>query len=625
MRIGQEAVVAGPRDESGSAVAAAVEVGTRTQPGPWSLAALEPSEDGGEQAAFAQLRALVESFVGYRERLEVGADEESLDGALLLEIVGSYEELLAEALRLSAYGSLRFAADTQDEEALAYQNRTRSLLTEMQNQTLFFSLWWQGLDDESAAALLQQAKERPEGSDDRIFFLEDLRRQAPYRLSEEVERVVNLKDADGISGLLTVYSMITNAFEFQPEIDGVDGPVSRDQLMSHAFSPDAAVRTAAYQELYRVYDGQAKVLSQIYVHRVRDWHAEQVQLRGHRSPIAVRNQANDVPDGAVEALLEAARASAPIFQRYFRRKASWLGVEKLRRYDLYAPLAGSSSTVEYGDAVRLVLETFERFHPEIGAAAASVFDAGHVDAPARRGKKGGAFCATVTPDLVPWVLVNYSGRLRDVATLAHELGHAVHSVLASRHSVLTQHPTLPLAETASVFGEILITDRLLAETSDPSARRDLLASMIDDLYATVLRQAYFVLFEIEAHDAILKGCGAEDLNQLYRRNLEEQFGDSMEISDEFAREWQAIPHIYSTPFYCYAYSFGQLLVLALYQRFLEQGEEFKPGYLRLLSHGGSMRPAEMLAEIGIDAESKEFWLGGVRLIDERVRQLEELG
>jgi oligoendopeptidase F len=394
--------------------------------------------------------------------------------------------------------------------------------------------------------------------------------------------------------------------------------------MSYAFSPNPEHRATAYQELYRVYENEATLLAQVYINRVRDWHSENVELRGFASPIAVRNVRNDVPDAAVEVLLEVVRSNAGLFRRYFQLKAGWLGMERLRRYDLYAPLATSDRSVPYPEAVSLVRSTFESFHPLFVRHADRVFDERHIDSEIRKGKRGGAFCSTVSPKLTPWVLINYTGKVRDVATLAHELGHALHSMMAEGHPLLTHHPSLPLAETASVFSEILITDRLLKEETDPLTRRELLASFVDDIYATVLRQAYFVLFELAAHDAIREGTSLDALNELYMANLEEQLGDSVELSREFQVEWLSIPHLFLTPFYCYAYSFGQLLVLALYRRFQEEGEAFKPGYLKLLSYGGAARPEHILSEVGIDITDPEFWQGGFDVVDERIRELEEI-
>ena len=260
-----------------------------------------------------------------------------------------------------------------------------------------------------------------------------------------------------------------------------------------------------------------------------------------------------------------------------------------------------------------------------GDGAERVLGERHLDGAVRKGKRGGAFCATVSPRFTPWVLVNYTGRQRDVATLAHELGHAVHSQLASGHSILVQQPSLPLAETASVFAEMLLTERLVREEADPAARRELLVAAVDDVYATVLRQAYFVLFERQAHAAVMAGRSSEELGELYLALLREQFGDSVEVPDEFRHEWLSIPHLYQTPFYCYAYSFGQLLVLALYRRYRQEGESFKPGYLRLLSWGGAARPVEILAEAGIDPTDRDFWRQGLAVVSEMIEELETTG
>ena len=536
----------------------------------------------------------------------------------LLEVLQRYESLVEKVEVLAAYGYLWFASDTQDQAALDFKNRIEQVLTDVQNRVLFFSLWWKQLDDEDADALLPSASQHP----DHRHFLQNLRRLRPFTLEEGSEQLINLKDADGMDAVLTLYSMLTNRLEFRLEVEGEEKVLTRDQLVANVYSPDPNIREASYQELFRGFETEATLLGQIYVHRLRDWYSENVQLRGFASPIAVRNTANDIPDEAVETLLEVVREKSPVYQRYFRLKADWLGMERLRRYDLYAPLAGSQKEIPYSEGVSLVLDTFDSFHPELAAKAEQVFAEGHIDSAIRKGKKGGAFCYTVLPSQTPWLLANYTGRVRDVATLAHELGHAIHSMMAAEHSVLTQHPVLPLAETASVFSEMLLTDRLLAEERDPLVRRELLASAVDDIYATVLRQAFFVRFEIAAHDAVRAGKSVADLNALYQAELEEQFGDSVEIGPEFQHEWISIPHIYQTPFYCYAYSFGQLLVLALYRRYKEQGEAFIPGYLELLAAGGSQRPQEILAKVGVDITDPDFWRGGFSVVEDLIDQME---
>ncbi|MEZ4870236.1 MAG: M3 family oligoendopeptidase [Caldilineaceae bacterium] len=582
----------------------------------WDLSELlpEPSE-AIVTDRLATLEETVQSFVAHRECLNPEMEPE-----LLINMMEQYQDLVEQVYRVGAYGSLWFSSDTQSSAALTYRNRIQQTMTDVQNRTLFFDLWWKALDDDEAAALLPSAEAFP----DYRHYLMDLRRTKPFTLDEKSEQLINTKDANGIDAVMTLYSMLTNRLEFKIEIEGETKTLTRDALMGYAQSRDANLRAAAYQELYRVYGQEANILAQIYSNRVRDWYNEHVGLRRYASPIAVRNVANDIPDAAVDALLEVSQRNTGLFQRYFRLKAGWLGVEKLRRYDIYAPLATSDRLVDYDNAVHMVLETFANFHPTVATAAQRVFADNHIDSEVRKGKRGGAFCSTVLPSLTPWVLMNYTGRIRDVATLAHELGHAIHSMLAEEHSILTQHPTLPLAETASVFAEMLLTERLLAEEKDPLARRELLAAAMDDMYATVMRQAYFVIFERKAHDAIMANRSPEELHDLYRETLIEQFGDSLEIAPEFKYEWISIPHIYQTPFYCYAYSFGQLLVLSLYRRYQQEGEAFKPGYMKLLAYGGSARPEAILHEANIDISDPAFWQGGFDVIRDILDELEAI-
>ncbi|MCP4203181.1 MAG: M3 family oligoendopeptidase [bacterium] len=561
------------------------------------------------------MESLVESIGEARVELEREPSRERV-----LKVLETFEKLTEASYPPSAYGSLWFSEDTQSEAALTFKNRIDRALVDFHNRVLFFLLWWKGLDEVTARELQPGQLEHA----DFRHFLEDLRRTKPFMLEERSEQIVNLKDTNGISAVLTIYSMLTNRLAFELEVDGEARSLTRDELQAYVYSPAADLRAAAYREMLRVFEGEAKVLGQIYVSRVLDWHAENVSLRGFSTPISVRNVDNDVPDEAVEALLDTCARNAPLFQRYFRWKARELGQERLSRFDLYAPLIGTDKSTPYSEAVELVLSTFEEFEPRLAALARRVFDDDHIDSEIRKGKKGGAFCATVLPTQTPWVQLNYTGKVRDVATLAHELGHAVHSMLAEDHSVLTQHPSLPLAETASVFAERLLVDRLLASETAQGVRRELLALSLDDIYATVMRQAYFVRFEQRAHAAILAGEPPEKLNEIYLGLLEEQFGDAVEVPQEFSREWVSIPHIYHTPFYCYAYSFGQLLVLALYRRFREQGASFVPGYLRLLAWGGASRPAEILAEAGVEMTDPSFWQGGFDVVEGLVDELEAL-
>jgi oligoendopeptidase F len=530
------------------------------------------------------------------------------------KILGTLESINASMRRLQAYSFLWFTEDTQNEAALNLRDRLDRSLIDLGNRILFFEIWFKDLPDDVAERLIAQ-------SGDLKYSLESARRFKPYTLSEVEEKLLNLKDVNGIDALVNLYEMITNHFTFTLDVEGEKKTLTRDQLTGYFFNASADIRTAAYRELYRVYSDNSTLLAQIYSHRVRDWHVEGVELRGYPSPISARNVGNDLPDEVVDTLLSVCQKNASIFQRYFRLKARWLGLEKLRRYDIYAPLAESDKKYDYAQAEEMVLDSFRGFSPQVAGLAGRVFDENHIDSQARRGKRGGAFCYAALPELTPWVLINYDGRPRDVATLAHELGHAVHAMLAGNHSVMTFHASLPLAETASVFAEMQLTERLLRQEQDPAIRRDLLAHAIDDAYVTVLRQGYFTLFERDAHRMIVEGKSFEELAAAYMSNLVEQFGDSVELTDEFRWEWLSISHIYNDPFYTYAYSFGQLLVLALYQQYRLEGAAFIPRYLKILSYGGSEAPAKILREAGLEINSAAFWQGGFDVLDNMITKL----
>ncbi|HUX77471.1 MAG TPA: M3 family oligoendopeptidase [Anaerolineae bacterium] len=579
----------------------------------WTLEALLPAHEGEElERILAELERQVTEFEASRERLspEMSSDE-------FLELMRLSEAIYVNAARLGGYAHLWFSEDTQSQAALGFLGRMEQLSTEVQNRTLFFSLWWKELDDEPARRLAA-------ASGDYCYYLESLRRFKPYTLSEPEERIINLKDVNGPNALVKLYEMITNRFSFRLEVDGETKEMTRDELSAYVRDPSPQVRAAAYQELFRVYSDRAAVLAQIYAHRVRDWASENVALRGFTAPVAVRNLGNDIPDPVVETLLDMCRRNMPIFHRYFRLKARWLGVEQLRRYDIYAPIRAAERTYSFPEAAGMVLDSLDRFSPAAVDHARRVFADGHVDSEIRPGKRGGAFCAGILPGVTPWVLVNYVGKTDDVFALAHEIGHAVHALMAGHHSAFTFHSALPLAETASVFSEMLLNDRLLREEDDPAVRRDLLARVLDGAYATVARQAYFVLFELEAHRRAVEGATADDLCALYMDNLREQFGDAVELSDDFRWEWIAIPHIYATPFYCYAYSFGQLLVLALYQQYREEGASFVPRFLRVLAHGGSRSPERIIGEAGFDMAAPGFWQGGFDVLRGMLDELEGL-
>jgi oligoendopeptidase F len=564
------------------------------------------------KATFDKLDIKVVEFEAIRPSLSPEMPQgEFLNAIRLLEAISRL------AHRIAAFASLSFSADTQDQAVQAFQSDVESRMAIIANRVLFFSLWWKSLEETATERLMAV-------SGDYRYWLEEMRHFKPHTLTEPEEKVINIKDVTGSRAIVNLYNTLTNRYAFHLEVDGEIRELTRGELMVYVRSYDPNLRAKAYQELYHVYGQDGTILGQMYQALVRDWHNENLDMRHFSSPLAVRNLANDIPDDVVDTLLAVCQDNISVFQRFFRLKARWLGMERLRRYDIYAPVVKTEKKYNFGDATHMVFEAFQRFEPRVSNLASKVLEQNHLDSEVRKGKMSGAFCATVAPDITPWVLVNYQGRPDDVATLAHELGHAIHSQLASEHSLFTFHSSLPLAETASTFGEMVLIDHILATENDPSVRQTLLFRQIDDAYATVMRQAQFALFERQAHDLVQQGATVDELSNAYLENLHHQFGNSIEISDEFRWEWASIPHIYQTPFYVYAYTFGQLLVLSLYQQYKVEGNAFKPRYLGLLSAGGSKSPEKILSDAGIKIHSASFWQGGFDIIQGLVEQLETI-
>ena len=580
---------------------------------PWSLSDLFPAHDSPEmKAAFDELDVKVVEFEALRASL---SPEMPVDA--FLNAIGLLEAISRLANRIADFAGLCFAADTQDQTIQAFQSDVESRMAIIANRILFFSLWWKSLEETVAARLMS-------ASGDYSYWLEEMRHFKPHTLTEPEEKVINIKDVTGVRAIINLYNTITNRYLFRLDLDGEMKELTRGELMVYARSYDSDLRAKAYQELYRVYGQDGNILGQMYQTLVRDWHNENLDLRHFASPMAVRNLANDIPDDVVDTLLGVCQDNTSVFQRFFQLKARWLGMERLRRYDIYAPVVKTEKKYDFHDAVDMVFDAFRRFEPRVSNLANKVLEQDHLDSEVRKGKMSGAFCATVAPDVTPWVLVNYQGKPDDMATLAHELGHAIHSQLAAEHNLFTFHSSLPLAETASTFGEMMLVDRLLATDTDASVRQSLLFRQVDDAYATVMRQVMFALFEIRAHEMVQHGATVDELSEAYLENLHQQFGDAVEVSDEFKWEWVSIPHIYQTPFYVYAYTFGQLLVLSLYQQFKLEGDAFKPRYLSLLAAGGSKAPVKILSDAGIDIHSASFWQGVFDVIRGLIDQLETI-
>jgi oligoendopeptidase F len=592
-----------------STKASSLRPASSTVPEHWDLSDLLKNPLQDFDALMQTLETQVARFEAYRAQLSPDMPIEVFQSLLHLGA-----ETAAASSKLSAYAYLWFSEDTKNTHARAFKARVEERLTLLQNRMLFFDLWWQKVDDASSSRLL-------EASGDYRYHLESIRRFKEHTLSEPEEKIINLKNVTGRHAINTIYDVLTNGFSFKLKLNGKEQSLTREELSTYVRSDSARTREAAYRELYRVFDTHHDVLGEIYSSLVGDWKAENLELRGFSQPIVPRNLGNDVPDEAVNALLTVCTKNAAVFQDYFRIKARICKIKPMNRYHIYAPHRADLKQYRYPDAVRMVLQAYEAFSPRLADLARRVFEERHIDAHTHPGKLTGAYCYSVVPGLIPYVLVNYTGEARDIATLAHELGHAVHGMMAADHTVFTFHATLPLAETASVFGERILSEALMAQEQSKAVKQGLLIAQLDDVYATVLRQAYFILFEKQAHDMVKQGATVEDLAEAYLANLREQFGRAVSVPDEFRWEWLTIPHIFASPFYCYAYSFGNLLVLALYQTYKRQGASFVPKYLEMLAAGGSRSPEAILGDMGIDMRAEAFWQSGFDMIADMVQEL----
>lgn len=537
------------------------------------------------------------------------------------------EILLEDLSRLSGFCSLWEATDLKSQEAKLLRSRTDGLLVKYSDAVIPVQHWLKGLPIEGKPPLDEANARRLFASvPDLSYVLGHMRSLAVHTLAPGEERIMARKRISGAGALSDLYDVLVDGFryEFRPRGARPKTFNSQEPLRSYFSSARPAEREAAYRAVFEPYDRNLTAFFLIYQAIVKDWVSDS-RLRKHHSPISMRNVHNQVPDEAVEALLATVGDNAGLFQEFFRHKARCLGAKRLRRYDIMAPVDKEEKNIPLDRARRLVLDTFRSFAPGFAERAEQVFRSQHIDSHPRQGKRGGAFCSNVTPKILPYVLLNYTGNSSSVSTMAHELGHAIHDIYASGHTISAAGTTLPLAETASTIAEVIVFERLLETARTPREKRALLMEKMVDAYSTIVRQAYIIRFELEAHRRMEQGVRADDLCQAYLGLLRSHFGSAVEVSDEFRLEWAYIPHIFHTPFYCYAYSFGDLLSLALYARYKSQGSAFVPKIERILAYGSSKSPEAILAEVGIDMADRGFWQGSFDILQGWLDQLRKLG
>ncbi|HEX7928824.1 MAG TPA: M3 family oligoendopeptidase [bacterium] len=578
----------------------------------WNLGDLyagldDPQLTQDRDAVLAEAKAFADAYRGKVAAL-------SAEG--LRAAVERREAIAARAGKALIFAHLLFAGDTSHPKHGALVAATQEAQSEVQRAVLFFDLEWLAVPEAQAEGLLADpalARYR--------HYLEVARRDRPHTLSEPEEKVLAVTGNTGRLAFQRLFDSVVGGIRCT--VEGRD--VSLEEALSGLYQAARSHRKAAAQAITQSLLGQQKVLTFALNTLVQD-HADEDRLRLRPHPMLARNLANEITQPTVDALLDACDRGMGLVHRYYGLKRRLLGVDKLFDYDRYAPIGMELPRWSWPEARRLVLQAYGAFSPRMAEIVGQFLELGWVDAEVRPGKTGGAFSASTLPDVHPYILLNYTDTPRDVMTLAHELGHGIHQYLARGRGYFQQGTPLTTAETASVFGEMLAFQRLLAEQPDPRQQLALLCGKLEDMFMTVHRQASLTRFEQTVHRARrTEGeLDAVALGTLWMKANRAMYGDAVTLTEGYTHWWGYISHFIHTPFYCYAYSFGELLVLALYQRYQQEGAGFVPRYLELLEAGGSKSPEDLLRPLGVDVNDPTFWDQGMALMEGWLQRAEAL-
>ena len=538
-------------------------------------------------------------------------------GAEIAQAVREYEALNDVMGRIVSYASLLYAADTSDPKRQKFFGDIQEKITAISSKLLFFPLELNRLDDDA----LEKAMSRSELSHFRPW-LEDLRKEKPYQLEDKLEQLFHEKAVTARAAWDRLFSETMTALKF--DVDGEK--LSLEPTLNRLLEPDEAKRKAAAEALAKVFKDNVRLFTLITNTLAKDKEISD-RWRGFIDVADSRHLANRVEKEVVDALVGAVREAYPrISHRYYAMKAKWLGKKKLAHWDRNAPLPEEpKQVIGWEDARNTVLTAYGDFSPRMADIAGQFFVKGWIDAPVREGKSPGAFSHPTVPSAHPYILLNYQGKPRDVMTLAHELGHGVHQVLANKQGPLMAPTPLTLAETASVFGEMLTFRRLLEQAPSPRERKALLAAKVEDMINTVVRQIAFYSFERKVHTERREGeLTSERLGEIWLEVQKESLGPAIELKPGYETFWSYIPHFIHVPFYVYAYAFGDCLVNSLYAVYEKAEKGFAERYLDMLAAGGTKHHKELLVPFGLDASNANFWLMGLKVIEGLIDELEAM-
>ncbi|MGM0744125.1 MAG: M3 family oligoendopeptidase [Bacteroidota bacterium] len=540
----------------------------------------------------------------------------ALSASEFSDALRAYESLIQRAGKIGSYSHLIWSTNTEDAKLGKLLQEANELGSELSQKLVFFDVEWMKLDDNRAEELIHSEELFPWK-----HYLRVSRMYKDHTLSEDAEQVMSAKSVTGRSAWNRYFDETLGAARF--ELDGEE--MTEQQVLSKLHNPDRELRKRAHESLTETFTELSRSLTFIFNTLLADKYTND-KLRGYESWISSRNLSNQTDSETVEALITAVTGRYELVQRYYKLKKKLLGVDEMFDYDRYAPIAKNRETIKWDRAKSMVLEAYGDFHPRMKSIATEFFDKKWIDAAIRPGKRGGAYSASTVTNIHPYVFMNFDGQLRDVQTLAHELGHGVHQYLSRKQGELQSSTPLTTAETASVFGEMLVFNKLMNNIDDPKEKLALLVSKIDDTIATVFRQVSMNRFEDRIHTTRREEgeLTTEDFSRHWVETQNDLYGDSVTITDEYKLWWCYIPHFLHTPGYVYAYAFGELLVLALYDAYKNQKNGFSDRYIELLEAGGSDWPHNIVGKMDIDIRDSGFWNRGLDLFESMIDQAEEL-
>jgi oligoendopeptidase F len=547
-------------------------------------------------------------------KLEAKQFQEEIKGRLkefnvfeFQKALNRYIDINEKISRVLTYIYLQFATDTSKGSLLS---KYETIATEIEEQLLFFELEFISLPDEKQLQFITHAGVNR-------LYLESLRKEAKHKLSEGEEKILMKKSLTSSSAFSRLFDETISNLSFYWE----GGYVSEEEILAKLHSDDRNVRKRGAVSLTNGLNPKLSLFSFIYNQIKKDWRIE-CELRNYSTPEEPRHLSNRASQKSVDSLIEATNGSMKLVEEYYNLKRELLGYEKLYDYDRYAPLKKIERKIEFSEAKEMVLEAFKNFSPVFYDIALKAFEERWIDIYPKTGKRGGAFSHGATPKVHPYVMLNYTGQIRDVFTLAHELGHAIHQYLAREVGYLNQHTPLTTAETASIFAEMLLFETIKRDLSREELMA-LYANKLEDIFATLHRQIVFTNFERRVHNSE-EELSSEQFSLIWTEENQKMFGDSVVLTSNYKIWWSYIPHFIHSPFYCYSYSYAQLLVLSLYNLYKQGFENFENRYIQFLRSGGSIEPKEQIAMFGKNIEDKEFWKEGISIISDMLDEFKKL-